>query len=122
MPTSKKFFSINSSSKLSDDLFLFIFPFISKLLSGCPTYPGCLLLSKFLSIYLIFTHLLSLFSENSLVGSPWLDARGLCTHPHPLCTPMLPTITSLQWIDRTLQNFFFLVNPFRLLLYSTTTH
>src|SRR6218665_768392 len=95
MPTSKKFLSINSYQKISDDLFyafILIFTFIPSFLNffpdESPPYlgrPG-----PFLTIYPYFTYLLTLFSENSLVGCPpgWMPGAVAPTRT-PLCTPLL---------------------------------
>jgi len=58
--------------------FYFFFLFLSEHLSGCPPYPGCPgPFFTFLRIYTYFFDIyLCIFSENSVVGCPLLDARG----------------------------------------------
>src|SRR6218665_1670588 len=89
MPTSKKFFSINSYPKISDDLFyafIPIFTFIPSFLNffpdESPPYPARP--APFLTIYpyfYIFTY--TFFRKIHRWMPPWLDARGRRTHPHP---------------------------------------
>src|SRR6218665_1617630 len=92
MPTSKKFFSINSYPKISDGLFyafIPIFTFIPSFLNffpdESPPYPGRP--GPFLTITLIFTYLLTLFFRKlPRWMPPWLDARAVAPTRTPFAS------------------------------------
>ena len=105
-PQANKICPINSSPKISDDLFsrlskfyqkLFftILTFISKLLSGCPPYPGCpepstfsLTFYAFTLIFYIYLGYIHFLKKTPSLDVPRLDARSRRTPRTHLCTPL----------------------------------